>query len=104
LLAPTIHRKSVKGFRGGRLQGREFRRTLLAAPSVEAAARALPRHRTVSDVEAAYRAIPHRRTVFDVEAAKMSLEERAYLHQPFDLVDLGIVERVETLTWLRSHS
>src|SRR5881296_1124457 len=31
-------------------------------------------------------------------------EERAYLHQSFDLVDLGIVERVETLTWLRSHS
>ncbi len=53
-------------------------------------------------VESAYRAIPHRRTVFDAGAATMSPDERAYLRQLFELVDLGIVERVETLGWLRS--
>ena len=54
-------------------------------------------------VERAYRAIPHRRTVFDAGAATMSADERAYLRQMFELVDLGIVERVETLGWLRSR-
>jgi hypothetical protein len=54
-------------------------------------------------IERAYRAIPHRRTVFDVSAARMSPAERDYLQQMFDLVDLGIVERVETLGWLRSR-
>ncbi|HUM17565.1 MAG TPA: hypothetical protein VL086_17875 [Candidatus Nitrosotalea sp.] len=54
-------------------------------------------------VERAYRAIPHRRTVFDVSAATMSPDERAYLRRMFELVDLGIVERVETLGWLRSR-
>lgn len=77
---------------------------LLAVPSVEAADRAVPRRRTASDVEAAYRAIPHRRTVFAVDTAKMSPDERAFLQQLFDLVDLGIVERVETLTWLKSNT
>lgn len=76
---------------------------LLAVPSVEAADRAIPRRRTLSDVEAAYRAIPHRRTVFDVETAKMSPDERAFLRQLFELVDLGIVERVETLSSLKSN-
>ncbi|HEY7651815.1 MAG TPA: hypothetical protein VIG07_03245 [Methylomirabilota bacterium] len=54
-------------------------------------------------VEDAYRAIPHRRTVFDVGTAKMSAEEREYLRRLFDLVDLGIVERVGTLGWLKSN-
>ena len=30
-------------------------------------------------------------------------DERAYLQRMFELVDLGIVERVETLGWLRSR-
>lgn len=76
---------------------------LLAVPAVAAADRALPRPRTVSDVEAAYRAIPHRRTVFDVDTATMSPDERAFLRQMFDVVDLGIVERVDTLTSLKSN-
>jgi hypothetical protein len=75
---------------------------LLSAPAVNAGAPALARTRTAADIEAAYRAIPHRRTVFDGAAAKMSPEERAYLQQLFEIVDLGIVERVETLTWLQS--
>lgn len=54
-------------------------------------------------VEEAYRAIPHRRTVFDPEAAKMSQEERAYLQQLFELVDLAVVERVEALGWLTAR-
>jgi hypothetical protein len=53
-------------------------------------------------VEEAYRAIPHRRTVFDTGTARMSAEEREYLRRLFDLVDLGIVERVGTLGWLKS--
>jgi hypothetical protein len=55
-----------------------------------------------TSVEDAYRAIPHRRTVFDVGTARMSSEEREYLRQLFELVDLGIVERVGTLGWLKS--
>jgi hypothetical protein len=77
-------------------------RQLVAVPSIERATRPAWQPRTASDIEAAYRAIPHRRTVFDVEAAAMSSDERAYLRRLFDLVDLGIVHRVETLTWLRS--
>jgi hypothetical protein len=63
----------------------------------------VPRLLAESPVEEAYRAIPHRRTVFDVGTAKMSPEEREYLQRLFELVDLGIVERVGTLTWLRSN-
>jgi hypothetical protein len=55
-----------------------------------------------TSVEEAYRAIPHRRTVFDAGTARMSPEEREYLRRLFDLVDLGIVERVGTLGWLKS--
>lgn len=54
-------------------------------------------------VESAYRTIPHRRTVFDAGAAAMSADERDYLRRLFELVDLGIVERVERLGWLRSR-
>ena len=60
---------------------------LLAVPAVAAADRALPRPRTVSDVE----------------AATMSPDERAFLRQMFDVVDLGIVERVDMLTSLKSN-
>jgi hypothetical protein len=41
--------------------------------------------------------------VFDAGAATMSSDERDYLRRLFELVDLGIVERVETLGWLRSR-
>jgi hypothetical protein len=78
-------------------------RQLVAAPSIEQSTRTARPPRSLSDIEAAYRAIPHRRTVFDVEAAGMSPAERAYLRRLFNLVDLGIVHRVETLTWLRSN-
>jgi len=54
-------------------------------------------------VEEAYRAIPHNRTIFDLDAAKMSNEERDYVYQLFELVDLAIVERVGELLYISSR-
>ena len=61
----------------------------------------IPRLLERRSVEDAYRAIPHRRTVFDVDAARMSREERLYLHTLFTMVDLAVVERVDTLSALQ---
>ncbi len=53
-------------------------------------------------VEEAYRAIPHRYTAFDTKSAKMHSKEAACLESFFRLVNLAIVERVQTLTWFQS--
>jgi len=53
-------------------------------------------------VEEAYRAIPHRYTAFDTKSAKMDSKEAAWLASFFKLVNLTIVERVQTLTWFQS--
>ena len=53
-------------------------------------------------VEEAYRAIPHRYTPFDTKSAKMNFKESACLESFFGLVNLAIVERVQTLTWFQS--
>jgi hypothetical protein len=79
-------------------------RLLEERPAQVSAVEGAPSADHAAAVERAYRAIPHRRTVFDAGAATMSPEERGYLRQLFELVDLGIVERVETLGWLRSRS
>ena len=71
-------------------------------PAKVSAVERIPSATRSAAVERAYRAIPHRRTVFDAGTATMSADERAYLCQMFELVDLGIVERVERLGWLRS--
>ena len=54
-------------------------------------------------VEEAYRTIPHRYTAFDTKSAKMNLKESACLENFFALVNLAIVERVQTLTWFQSN-
>jgi hypothetical protein len=54
-------------------------------------------------VEEAYRAIPHRYTSFDTKATKMDSKEAACLEGFFKLINLGIVERVQTLTWFQSN-
>jgi hypothetical protein len=53
-------------------------------------------------VEEAYRAIPHRYTAFDMKVAKMSAKEAACFDSFFRLVNLAIVERVQTLAWFQS--
>jgi len=78
-------------------------RLLEERPAKVSAVESAPSADRTAAVERAYRAIPHRRTVFNAEAATMSPGERDYLRRLFELVDLGIVERVETLGWLRSR-
>lgn len=51
-------------------------------------------------VEQAYEAIPHRRTVFDQGQAKMTLEEKKFFIEFYELVDLAIVNRVDMLIYL----
>ena len=53
-------------------------------------------------VEEAYRLIPHKKTDFNASSAKMTPAEVGYLEQFFELVNLAIVERVQTLQWFRS--
>jgi hypothetical protein len=78
-------------------------RLLEEPPAKVSAVERVPSADRLAAVERAYRAIPHRRTAFDAGAATMSAAERDYLRRLFELVDLGIVERVETLGWLRSR-
>ena len=54
-------------------------------------------------VEEAYRAIPHRYTAFDTKSAKTDPKQAACLDSFFRLVNLAIVERVQTLTWFQSN-
>jgi hypothetical protein len=54
-------------------------------------------------VEEAYRAIPHRYTAFETKSAKMDPKEAACLESFFRLVNLAIIERVQTLTWFQSN-
>jgi hypothetical protein len=46
-------------------------------------------------VEEAYRQIPHQRTVFDPAQAQMDTATRGYLRSAFELIDQGVVCRVE---------
>ena len=54
-------------------------------------------------IEEAYRAIPHKQTTFDSASAQMTHDEANYLHEFFSLVDLSMVERVQTLAWFHSN-
>jgi hypothetical protein len=54
-------------------------------------------------VEEAYGAIPHRYTAFETKSAKMDPKEAACLDSFFRLVNLAIIERVQTLTWFQSN-
>ena len=48
-------------------------------------------------VEEAYKAIPHRYTPFEAGSASMTSQESRFLADFFGLVNLAIVERVQTL-------
>ena len=48
-------------------------------------------------VEEAYRAIPHKQTTFDPLSVRMNKEQANFLEGFFKLVDLAVVERVQTL-------
>jgi hypothetical protein len=54
-------------------------------------------------IEEAYRAIPHGKTDFMIQNSKLDLESKIYLKQMFDLVNMAIVQRVQTLRWFTSH-
>jgi hypothetical protein len=54
-------------------------------------------------VEEAYKAIPHRYTPFEAGSASMTSQESRFLADFFGLVNLAIVERVQTLAWFQSR-
>ena len=54
-------------------------------------------------IEEAYAAIPHQRPLFDRSIAQMAYEEADYLERLFEVIDLAVRERVETVAWLQSH-
>jgi hypothetical protein len=54
-------------------------------------------------VEDAYRTIPHRYTPFESKSVKMNPAESAFLQELFRLVNLAIVERVQTQAWFQSN-
>jgi hypothetical protein len=54
-------------------------------------------------VEDAYRAIPHRYTPFESKSAKMNPTEGFFLQKFFRLLNLAIVERVQTQAWFQSN-
>lgn len=54
-------------------------------------------------VEDAYRAIPHRYTPFEPKSVKMNPRDGAFLQEFFRLVNLAIVERVQTQAWFQSN-
>lgn len=53
-------------------------------------------------VDKAYRSIPHKQTTFNPAVAKMSEQDKMYLHKLFSIVDIAIIERVQTLLWYRT--
>jgi len=53
-------------------------------------------------VAKAYRSIPHKQTTFNPASAKMNALEIEYLHKLFSIVDISIVQRVQTLLWYQT--
>lgn len=53
-------------------------------------------------VEQAYSAIPHERTKFLRALSRTQAADAAYLDSLFTLVDLAVVERVQTLLWIQT--
>ena len=54
-------------------------------------------------VEDAYRAIPHRYTPFESRSVKMNPRDAVFLQEFFRLLNLAIVERVQTQAWFQSN-
>lgn len=53
-------------------------------------------------VDKAYRSIPHQQTTFNSSSATMSVEDAGYLNKLFSIVDVAVVERVQTLRWYQT--
>lgn len=53
-------------------------------------------------VARAYRSIPHKQTTFNPASAKMNPQEIEYLYKLFSIVDIAIVQRVQTLLWYQT--
>ena len=75
-------------------------RTVLTILSIAAA---LPCPASAMTVEEAYAAIPHQRPMFNSSIARMGNSEAEYLKQLFEVIDLAVRERVETMAWLVSR-
>jgi hypothetical protein len=54
-------------------------------------------------VAAAYQAIPHQRTTFRPDIAAMPAGEVRYFERLFELTDIAMVERVQTLQWFQTR-
>lgn len=60
-------------------------------------------HQQYSVVEA-YGMIPHKRTQFDSNSASMTFEDKQYLTEIFRVVDIAMVERVESIHALTKNT
>ena len=54
-------------------------------------------------VASAYSAIPHKRTPFRSDIAAMPKTEIRFFEQLFELTDIAMVERVQSLFWFQTH-
>ena len=75
-------------------------RSFLAAACMAAL---LPAGALAMSVEEAYEEMEHRHATLDLGTAGLSQEEGAYLSRLFELIDLAIVEKVQTWTWFQSE-
>ena len=75
-------------------------RSLLAAACLVAW---LPAGAFAMTVEEAYEEMAHRHATLDLGSAGLGKEEGAYLSKLFELIDLAIVEKVQTWTWFQSE-
>lgn len=53
-------------------------------------------------VDRAYQSIPHKQTTFNPVTASMNGVETGYLEKLFSIVDVAVVERVQTLLWYQT--
>jgi hypothetical protein len=63
----------------------------------------LPASAVAMTVEQAYQEMAHRHAALDLGSAGLGKEEGAYLSKLFELIDLAIVEKVQTWTWFQSE-
>ena len=54
-------------------------------------------------IEQAYATMSYERPSFDWSSAAIGTDDAAYLRELFDLIDLAVKERVDTLAWLQSE-
>ena len=72
------------------------------AKAASIAVEATPMALTLS-VASAYQAIPHQQTTFRPDIAAMPAGEIRYFEQLFELTDIAMIERVQTLQWFQTN-